>query len=110
MTNPSESQSSLDDGVDRVAIAEYDAMVVPIQEFLRQHEDVRITLARQRCRGGWYVLLNSTVVAATVHAILPKDATVEQMIAQVGLLYGRLKHAKPTKAKVVKSDNNDWDW
>ncbi len=114
---------SEDDGIDHVGLAEYDAMSKPVAEFLRSHDDVRISLARHKFTGGWFVLVSSIVGLGQISSDLSKSTTVDQMREHIELLYGRLGRANKfagdevrrkaaTRKKVVATVSaGDWeDW
>lgn len=107
-----------DDGIDHVGIAEDYAMRQVLCAFQREHEDVRISLARHKYRGGWFILMSSSTALGQLQSDLAKDTTHAQMATHLELLYGRLPHAskqaghkikKALERQIAEQDRED-DW
>jgi hypothetical protein len=114
----SQSQRETDDfGIDHKGIAEYQEMGLAIGVFLRANDDCRISLARHRGTGGWFIMINSLVGLGQLTTDMPNGTTPEQLIEQIGILYGRLGQANKQSARVIKKkiekhqEEENWqDW
>lgn len=101
MTRQSSYHNPDDEFIDHEAIAQYEELGLEIASFLRAHDDVRISLARHRNRGNWFLLVTSTTGLGQIQSDLAANTTKEQMGEHVALLYGRLGHANKAAAKTI---------
>lgn len=91
-----------DDEIDHVGVEEWHAMCKAVGQFLVGREDIRVSLARHKYRGGWFILMSSNVGLGQLQSDMPKETSHGQMLQHLHLLHGRMATASTQAARPVR--------